>query len=737
MPHAFYYLRGALGNSDLLEDQNSAILNLLTGNFTKKNIEKLRGHDVYSLRTGNDNAGRLLFTTKNVLGQPYLLVLEYLPNHDYENSHFLRSGVLRHYLERLDRTHQGLVSGASATGEGFFFEQAEIIPIIEKEQDAAVALFPTSIVLDYYQDQMIELSVSQGEALNLKLPAVISGVAGSGKSCIALSLLSSLSLKLSHAVLSEAPQQRLLYVTKNRHLVDQIKKAWETLPVALETHCEVSIITYQDLLQRHKDERITWADEDGFNKWFYDYTKRVKNSQGESFDKDLTHQEFRICSGYEKEVYLGLGKRQSLFAKEDRGALYDMYTNYLERFAEATLDPAFYRTTEAVPETHCYDFVVVDEAQDFSYGSLNYLHKHARGEAIAYCMDSHQSLYHALSTRSYLKQSFSSASFTTLETTFRCPPKIVWAANHIISLKNSVTGGLSDKQEIRAIEAVDAAKSVGKVYLLNKKAVDGSAWLAATKGAHFAVVANKACHDEAKVYFNTSLVFTPEDIKGLEYEVVVAYKLFDEKMFVEANTLLSAPEKKGAAEKKHRAKPGVGDSQFAPVFNRVYTAYTRAQETLIIFEETSRVNQHLLSGILSGSETDIPSLEQASKKSTRSDWIEAVKKLLQCGQEAQAESVFKAQISEEQGAFDVFVEQISASVLELEAETTVPIESPSGGGGLAPDPVTLSPQVSTVQSSKERLKSVANSGGGFQSASAQVAFPSAFAHDCADLPIGI
>lgn len=68
MPHTFYYLRGALDDADLLDTHKAAINNLLTGDYTQKNIEKLRGHNVYRLRTGNQNAGRLLFTTTHISG---------------------------------------------------------------------------------------------------------------------------------------------------------------------------------------------------------------------------------------------------------------------------------------------------------------------------------------------------------------------------------------------------------------------------------------------------------------------------------------------------------------------------------------------------------------------------------------------------------------------------------------------------------------------------------------------
>ena len=95
MPN-LYYLRGALGEAHLLKEHSESIQALLSGAYGKHNLERLQGHDVYSYRL-NERA-RLLFAIHDFGTGPSLLILDYLPTHDYHKSRFLRSGVLKNYL---------------------------------------------------------------------------------------------------------------------------------------------------------------------------------------------------------------------------------------------------------------------------------------------------------------------------------------------------------------------------------------------------------------------------------------------------------------------------------------------------------------------------------------------------------------------------------------------------------------------------------------------------------------
>ena len=166
-----YFCRGAIGDAAFLREHQEEINTLVNGDYTPADLEVLKGHrNIFSYRL--NKTGRLLFTITEVDGARYLLLLEHLPTHNYNQSHFLRAGVLKHYLIK----HEDAIKDAVLD-----FERATEIPEILKELpkdgDARIAL-------DYYHDTFIQLSDEQNQALTLQLPAVISGGAGSGKSCL-------------------------------------------------------------------------------------------------------------------------------------------------------------------------------------------------------------------------------------------------------------------------------------------------------------------------------------------------------------------------------------------------------------------------------------------------------------------------------------------------------------------------------------------------------------------------
>jgi ankyrin repeat protein/uncharacterized membrane protein YgcG len=538
----------------------------------------------------------------------------------------------------------------------------------------------------------IALSVSQEEALNLTLPAVVSGVAGSGKSCIGVSLLSSFVLEPHHAIVSEGRKPRILYITAPG-LVDDIQESWAPLPAAQDTRCTVDILSYEALLAQNNTGEVSTNDRAGFNQWHARYTKnqlkfaKQKKKTYNALSADVMHQEFRVCSGYTEAEYLALGQRKSLLPQAEREALHKAYKAYLGHCAENQVHTELSSIAETLQEENRYDFVVVDEAQDLSFVALSNVHALARNHAIVYCMDSHQSLSDALSVRPYLRERFKTSN-TVLERTYRCPVHVVLAANEILHLKTLVTGGLADKLESRRIEAVSEEKEAGAVALLNQSKLQDSAWLAADKGSQFAVVAEEEHHAEAAAYFNTACVFTPESIKGLERDIVVAYRLFDNAHFKAANRLLSEAAHPAAEAKTHRAKSGAGDSQHGPAFNRVYTAYTRARETLLVFEENTRDTKHLLQAFSHVFASEVPDLSGVSKNNSTEDWIEATKTLLQVGNDTLAQSIFERHVSSEPGAFDVFLNRLRAPKPEPAAQpniaaaaSSLPEGSGGGGGG--------------------------------------------------------
>src|SRR5471032_2500391 len=108
------YLRGAVGLKELIEEHEPTIRKILRGDYSGHDLERLYKHNVWSLRL--NKKARFLFTVVD----NHLVVLEYLPNHNYHTSHFLRSGVLNCFLMQNQDAMEASVSDP-ATEERFQF----------------------------------------------------------------------------------------------------------------------------------------------------------------------------------------------------------------------------------------------------------------------------------------------------------------------------------------------------------------------------------------------------------------------------------------------------------------------------------------------------------------------------------------------------------------------------------------------------------------------------------------
>ncbi|WP_058504602.1 hypothetical protein, partial [Legionella nautarum] len=129
-----YYVRGVLGEPQLIQEHFKEIKRLKTGDFSESDLEKLRGvKGVYSFRINKTE--RLLFSFIQIDGIDYLVILDYLPTHNYHDSPFLRRGFLKHYLESLKELFKELIGQEGETpdsdGEELSFEPcpaAELAP---------------------------------------------------------------------------------------------------------------------------------------------------------------------------------------------------------------------------------------------------------------------------------------------------------------------------------------------------------------------------------------------------------------------------------------------------------------------------------------------------------------------------------------------------------------------------------------------------------------------------------
>ncbi len=564
-----YYWQGALGQDKLLSEHREVIVQILNQDYAPTDLEKLHGNNqqiIYSFRVNIRD--RLLFTTRVIDDKSYLHVLEYIENHDYQKSRFLKHHqVLKHCNAKLDQEVNQL--------QFELMSDNEHLPVFEKSETTAHV---EKIGLDYFNQQFIELKHNQQQALRQPLPLILTGVGGSGKTYTALSVLR----QFIGACDINQPG-RILYVTNEPNLVNKIKMDWVAFCGEIPESIQVEHLTYLELLKQciHMESNIA----DHYADW-------AKNQKSYSTEINATtqYEEFRICSVYTQEQYMQLGVHQSRLNPEHRPALYQQYENFQDYLINQKLIDAVFSAFTAEPK---YQLIVVDEAQLFSLRQLKNIHQLAINSAILYCMDPLQNLVDTTAIRQLYQQLHWSQErglgihTISLDKTYRCSELVVRAVNAILTAKHEFMGTV-DKTEAHNLVVDNSHTDAGYVALTSEKQLNQyQAILDRHISPDFAVITHPALIENARQRFQTPLVFTVNQIQGLDYHTIVIYQLFSGEISINncKKIHLSLLESKN---KKISQKDKRVNQELAPWFNTLYTAYTRAKHTLLIVEETTR-----------------------------------------------------------------------------------------------------------------------------------------------------
>jgi hypothetical protein len=578
-----YYWQGALGQNELLNEHAEAIQKLLSGEYRSLNLEKLnttcQSKPIYSVRL--NAAARLLFTTHRVDGRDYILVLEHLPTHDYQKSYVLRGGA----LPKFEALNESPIA-ASTTQEPLEYQ-----------------------AVDYFNKQYIQLSVHQEHALQTSLPLVISGVAGAGKTFVALSLLRQ---TLAQQAYDET--MRLVYITKETQLVTEMQRAWQDW-TAGKPSAQVQFLTYQDWLKQYLPDAHICADGGSYHAWS---TQQKPSAHGLSTDTEF--QEFRICAALTLDEYLNLGVNQSACPVEKRSHVYTDFQRFMR--AQQVIDPAFYRLEHAAN----YDCIVVDEAQNLSLVQQANLYRLAKEHTVAFCMDAHQNLIDQCAMQTLLEaylwnKEHRAIKSIYLANTFRCSAQVVGVVNNLLQAQFAVMGKVEKKSANMLV--ADESLSTGEVHVITPEQLSADEYahiLERKQTTQFAVVTQAHLVEEARHLFGTYLVFTVEKIQGLGYDTVVVYKLWDNEASRQNLSRIHHGLMQARTAKGEQAQ--LRDS--APLFNHTYTAYTRAQRTLLICETpvlSSRIKRHaLLDRLMNGITSPCEIVTEAIQPASQEDW---------------------------------------------------------------------------------------------------------------------
>lgn len=608
-----YFCKGVYTSSEYLNEYRETIEKFIIGNYSGLQYELIHTDPILADIRVNEKirlflvpcskklveeynlSDRIDITT---LGQnpreiPYLVVTAML-DHKYQRATFLKSGVLKEYLKNLP---------LEAT-EIWLSKEELINEFTEEPNEHPVQQLP----IRNYQNQLVYLTNAQQLAIETKLPAIVTGLPGTGKSLICSSVIEDYFLNNPIDPLT-GEKSKIMYLTTSQNLADNFKANWNTLfPESNDD--DVEFLTYAEFLNRFEPEK-NLVNDDYFNDWFKSFLKNEKrlarsNPEKYPFNLDdfenltqIIYQELKIAAGYNLDDYLKLGNKQSLFSSKNEDEsekiktwifnVLEMYSVYLN--ANLKLDTNLHY----IDVDLYYSLIVVDEAQGLPLPAFKILNNISNN--ILYCLDVRQDISSYITNFDFIQTKTYNGEINHVDldhSTFRCAKKIAYLSKKLLDLKYKIVGGVSHKVEQQQPTQEDQNLPIGEVEWLNNE-ID-KVINEVIENPSIIVITNFI--EEAKEKFNTVNVLTPEEARGNEWDTVIAYRVFENSTLQEANKLAETI-KEYTIETQYSPSPNrPKDNKYSnlnPALHQLFVTFTRAKNKLIIYQPDNRHVNYLTS----------------------------------------------------------------------------------------------------------------------------------------------
>ena len=577
-------------------------------NFKSAEVKKV-GDNLY--RAKLNQRDRILFSIHRSREQSYALILEFIKNHAYQKSRFLR--------------HVGCID-------------EDKIPLLlkpeESDEKTLVYLNPNHSSFNML-DKIISFDDHQQSIYDLLPPLIVIGSAGSGKTTLMLE-------KMKQAV------GDVLYVTQSPYLVKNSRALYYAHHYD-NPEQQIDFLSFQDFLESIQVPTGKPVTFHAFQQWFSHYR------QDQLKDAHKLFEEFRgVITGpstdkswLSREEYLNLGVKESIFLAEEREAVYSIFENYLVYLQDNHLYDSNIVSHQYLQLSQPrYDFIIVDEVQDLTNIQLYLIIKSLRqAQGFILCGDSNQIVHPNFFSWSKVKSLFyrqedlqnSDELIRILNTNYRNSPQVTDIANKILKIKNQRFGSI-DKESHYLVEC--NSHNQGEVLFLQDTAANRQELDNKTKASTlFAVIVmTTEQKPAAQQYFSTPLVFTIQEAKGLEYENIILYNFLspEEASYREISKGVSAADLEQDM-KYARVKDKTDKSLEIYKFyiNALYVAITRAVKNLYWIESSPK--QPLLD--LLGLRDAQFSLQLASQNSSLDAWRQEAHKLELQGKQEQADRI--------------------------------------------------------------------------------------------------
>ncbi len=603
-------LLNGLNPGKLRKHFDKALEELASGNFTAAEVKKMPGKGFYRARL--DDANRLLFRFGRFHDQTYLLILELILNHDYAGSRFLR-GI------PVDESMLSPLKSATSPPVEDLIE----LPFVNQR-------YPKFHLLDKF----LSFDDNQEEILQYPLPQIIIGSAGSGKTALTLEKIKTLT-------------GRVLYVTLSPYLAENASR-WYYANQYQNENQEPDFLSYREFAETISIPEGKEMEFRIFERWF----RGFRQSTGLK-DAHTVYEEFRgVITGMDiskkhltANDYLSLGVKQSIILSAERETVYSLFEKYLLFLQEEGFyDINIYSHSLLALCSPVYDYIVVDEVQDFTNIQIFLILKSLiKPVNFILCGDANQVVHPNFFSWSHLKSMFYQHDFMgddirLLHANYRNTPMISDLANRLLKIKIARFGSI-DKESNYLVTTV--SQLAGEMVFLEEKNKTVAELARKTgKSVNYAVlVLRNEDKPKAAGLFPSPLLFSVQESKGLEYENIILYNFISDHA-AEFHSICDGVN----VEVVHGSEPGYSRGRdktdksldaYKFYINSLYVAITRAVKSVYIIEKT---RGHRLISLLGISEEDRMRVIR-EEVSSADDWKREARRLEQMGKAEQAEAI--------------------------------------------------------------------------------------------------
>jgi hypothetical protein len=440
----------------------------------------------------------------------------------------------------------------------------------------------------------------------------------------------------------------LAYISLSSFLVQNAQNLYYSGAYENE-HQELDFLSFRDYLSTLRIPEGKEIDFKAFEGFYNRYRSQTKVK-----DPYMLFEEFKgVITGsvtdkpyLSLEEYLALGVKQSVFTAEQRPEVYELFRKYLlfmqtEGYYDANiLSHAYLELAKPM-----YDYVIVDEVQDLTNIQLKVILASLKNPVgFLFCGDANQIVHPNFFSWSALKTMFYKSELSTdiiriLHTNYRNAVRVTELANNLLRIKNLRFGSI-DKESTHLINSVSGKEGTIE-FLEDKPQVKGDLNRKTQHSTHFAVlVMTNDDKAEARKFFQTPLIFSIQEAKGLEYENIILLNFITnhEKEFRVISEGIDPEDLTGdLVYARNRNKEDRALDTYKFYINSLYVAITRAVQNLYIVEGATKHSLLRLLGLVKVAEKS--ALQEA--KSSLDDWKTEARRLELQGKKEQSDAIRK------------------------------------------------------------------------------------------------